>query len=203
MASVRASPSPLLKLSRTSKPLPAWQELSWRQIAPFPPQPFLAIFCCRFFFAEFSHAASTRSAVQIHLQKPLTLLLFPAGHRRPLRRLDPLLPLGGEPLHRTSRQAGANPNNSKRTALPSNSWEAKNSPFRPFTPTPAPFAAANPCNSVTAWPTPKPSHWSRSPIPSGYSRCVDVTPTKTTTYTLTITDTAGHTKTQTLEVHVH
>ena len=41
-----------------------------------------------------------------------------------------------------------------------------------------------------------------NPVWPSYSRCVDVTPAKTTTYTLTIADAAGHTKSQSLEVHV-
>jgi hypothetical protein len=41
-----------------------------------------------------------------------------------------------------------------------------------------------------------------NPVWPSYSHCVDVTPAKTTTYTLTIADAAGHTKSQTLEVHV-
>jgi hypothetical protein len=41
-----------------------------------------------------------------------------------------------------------------------------------------------------------------NPVWPSYSRCVDVTPAKTTTYTLTIADASGHTKSQTLEVHV-
>lgn len=41
-----------------------------------------------------------------------------------------------------------------------------------------------------------------NPVWPSYSRCVDVTPAKTTTYTLTISDTSGHTKSQSLEVHV-
>jgi hypothetical protein len=41
-----------------------------------------------------------------------------------------------------------------------------------------------------------------NPVWPSYSRCVDVSPAKTTTYTLTISDAAGHTKSQSLEVHV-
>ena len=41
-----------------------------------------------------------------------------------------------------------------------------------------------------------------NPVWPSYSRCVDVTPVKTTTYTLTIADASGHTKSQSLEVHV-